>query len=107
MVVKKVFGIVAFIVQNIEYRSCDIMLWLYRTMVKPLLEYCVQFWLPFNEKDAVKLERVQKTFTKMLLGLKGLSYRDRLNSLGFFSLVRQRLRVDLIEVYKILRGMDR
>eukprot|EP00061_Rhincodon_typus_P005580 g25269.t1 len=60
-----------------------------------------------NWKDVVKLEKVRKRFTRMLPGLEGLSYRERLNSLGLFSLDRRILRGDPIEVYKIMRGMDR
>eukprot|EP00061_Rhincodon_typus_P013426 g39796.t1 len=55
-------------------------------------------------KDVVKLEKVEKRFTRML---PGLSNRERLDKLGLFSLERQRLRDDLIEVYKIMRGMHR
>eukprot|EP00061_Rhincodon_typus_P016413 g44615.t1 len=36
----------------------------------------------------------------------GLSYTDRVDRLGLFSLECRRLRGDLIEVYKIMRGMD-
>eukprot|EP00061_Rhincodon_typus_P005649 g25423.t1 len=91
----------------VEYMGWDVMLQLYRTFVRPLLEYCIQFWSPCYRKDVIKLERVQKRFTSMLLGLEGLSYRERLNRLGLFSLEHWRLRGNRIEVYKIMRGMDR
>ena len=39
--------------------------------------------------------------------MEGISYEERLEKLGLFSLERQRLRGDLIEVDKIMRGMDR
>ena len=45
-IVKEAFGMLSFIGQSIEYRSWEVMLWLYRTLVRPLLEYCVQFWSP-------------------------------------------------------------
>ena len=53
------------------------------------------------------MERVQKRFTRMLPGIEDISYEERLEKLGLFSLERRRLRGDLIEVYKIMRGMDR
>ena len=71
-----------FIGQNIEYRSWDVLFKLHNTLVKPHLEYCVQFWSPYYRKGIIKLERVQKTFTRMLPGLDGLSYKERLDGLG-------------------------
>ena len=50
---------------------------------------------------------MQKRFTKILPGLDGLSYKVRLDRLGFFSLECRRLRGDLVEVYKIMRGIDK
>ena len=43
----------------------------------------------------------------MLPGMEGISCEERLNKLGLFSLERRRLRGDLIEVYKIMRGIDK
>eukprot|EP00061_Rhincodon_typus_P004462 g22656.t1 len=79
--VKKAFGTLAFIAQTFEYRSWDIVLRLYRTLVSPLLEYCVQFWSICYRKDIIKLERDRKRFTRMLLGIKDLSYKGRLDRL--------------------------
>eukprot|EP00061_Rhincodon_typus_P011284 g36189.t1 len=106
-VVEKAFNTLAFIAQIFEYRSWAIMLRLYRTLMRHLLEYCVQFWSSCYRKDIIKLERVQKRFTRMLLGMESLGYKERLDSLGLFSLEHRRLRGDLIEVYKIMRGIDR
>eukprot|EP00061_Rhincodon_typus_P010782 g35323.t1 len=87
-----------FIAQTFEYRSWNIMLRLYRMLVWPLLEYCVQFWSPCYRKDIIKLEKVQVRFVKMLLGMEGLSYKERLDRLELFSLAHRKLRDDLAEM---------
>ncbi|XP_059510326.1 adenylate kinase 2, mitochondrial isoform X1 [Stegostoma tigrinum] len=106
-VVKKAYGVLAFINRGIEFKSREVMLQLYKTLVRPHLEYCVRFWSPYYRKDVEALERVQRRFTRMLPGLEGLSYEERLTELGLFSLERRRKRGDLIKVYKIMRGMGR
>ena len=72
-----------------------------------LIKYCIQFWSPINEKDADTLEGVQRRATKMIPGLKNLSYQERLKRLGMFSLNRRRLRGDMIEVFKMIHGIDK
>ena len=44
---------------------------------------------------------------KLIQGLKSDNYFDKLRELGLFSMVRKRLRGDLIECFKILKGIDR
>eukprot|EP00061_Rhincodon_typus_P011057 g35800.t1 len=90
--VKKEFSTLAFIAQTIENRSGDIMLRLYRTLVRPLLECCILIWSPCYGKDIVKLKRVQKRFIRMLLGREGLSYKEKLDRLGPFSIEHRTLR---------------
>ena len=70
-VMRKAYGMLAFIGRGIEYKSRSLMLQLYRTLVRPHLEYCVQFWSPYYRKDVESLERVQRRFTRMLPGMEG------------------------------------
>eukprot|EP00061_Rhincodon_typus_P012832 g38819.t1 len=97
----------AFIGRGIEYKGREVMLQLYKTLVRPHIEYWVQFWSSHYQKDMNALEKVQKRFTRMLPGMGEFSYEERLDRLGLFSLEGRRLRDNLIEVYKIVNDMDR
>jgi len=84
--VKATYRMLAFIGRGFEYKNWQVMLQLYRTLVRTHLEYCVQFWSPHYQKDVDTLERVQKRFTRMLPGLEGISYEERLDKLALLSL---------------------
>eukprot|EP00061_Rhincodon_typus_P005440 g24955.t1 len=89
--VKKASGMLAFFAQGNEYNGQNVMLQLHKTLVRPLFKYCVQFWLPHYRKVVEALERVQKRFTRMLHGLEGMNYKERLDTIDLFSLERRRL----------------
>ena len=98
--------ILGFISRSFEYKSKDIVLPLYKSLVRPHLEYAIQFWSLYYRKDIDMLERVQRRATKLIPNIRNLSYEDRLKRLGLYTLKTRRLRGDLIEVFKILNGFD-
>jgi len=68
-VVKKAYCMLAFIGKSIEFKNRQVMLQLERALVRPHMEYCVQFLSPNYKNDVDALERVQRRYTRMSPGL--------------------------------------
>ena len=86
------------------------MIRIYKTLIRPHLEYCVQLWSPALEHGnwslILRLESVQRRFTRMVSGVGLLPYSERLRVLGLTTLAERRLRGDLIEVFKAKSGIS-
>nr|VZI09207.1 unnamed protein product [Spirometra erinaceieuropaei] len=78
----------------------------FRTFVRPQLEFAIQAWKPWTSKDLSILEKVQRRATKLVSGQGSLPYETRLSNLGLFPLSYRQLRGDLIQTFRILRGQD-
>ena len=104
--VKKANRILGMINRTYDDKSRSTMLKLYKSIVRPHLEYAMQAWRPYKQKDVDNLEKVQRRATRMMEGMSMLSYEERLKRLNLLSLEMRRLRSDLIEVFKILNGLE-
>ena len=78
-------------------KGVDIILPLYKSLVCPRLEYCVQAWSSFLRNGLELLEKVQKRANRMIDGFADKDYNDRLKEFG----LTRRRRGDLIEAFKI------
>ena len=79
---------------------------LYPIFVRPYLEFASSVWNTLSKKDIKKIEGLQRRATGMVLELNGLEYEDRLAKLGYTDLEQRRKRGDLIQIFKIFRGLE-
>ena len=89
------------------YMDHDMFRNLYKTIVRPYLEYATTVCTPLFKKDMIAIENVQRLATKLVTSVKNLSYPERLRKLGLPSLEYRRERADLVEVYKIMHNIDK
>ena len=92
--------------RNITYKEKSLIVPLYKAIVRPHLEYCIQAWSPYLRKDIDMLEKIQRRATKLIPGLRNLRYEERLKECGLTTPETRRLRGDQIEVFKILNGYE-
>ena len=57
---------------------------LYKSLVRPSVEYGVTVWFPYKVKDIEDIEKVQKRATKQVKQIRKLSYCERLKKLNFY-----------------------
>ena len=68
--------IIGLIRRNITYKEKRLIIPLYKAIVRPHLEYCIQAWRPYRKTDIDTLERIEAT--KMIPELRDLSYEERM-----------------------------
>lgn len=88
------------------FSSRDRWLWtcLYKMHIRPHLEFAIQTWSPYLKGDVKILEQVQHRVTKHMAGMRGLTYEQRLEELGWTTLEERRVRGDLIFTYQSRKG---
>ena len=100
---------IGWVCRNVISREAAVMLNIYRALVRPHLEYCVQLWSPIprhgNWSVIMDIESVRRMFTRMIDGVGLMPYCDRLEKLKLTTLIERRARGDLIEVFKIFKGI--
>ena len=93
-------------ISTFHFRDRNIFVKLYKTYVRPHLEFSVPAWSPWTLGDKEALEKIQRRALRMVSGVHGLKYEDRLVELDMLSLEGRRKLYDLVQTFKIIRGVD-
>jgi len=86
--VNRMLGLVKW---TIEYKILDFMIVrLYKSLVRPHLQYFSPVWSPHYRKDKIFLEKVQHCHTRIFDDFKELEYNERLRKLKLWTLEDRR-----------------
>ena len=75
---------------------------LFKSLIRPHLEYASPIWCPITKGEIKRIEGVQRRASKLVPELKNLPYNDRLQQLQLPTLQYRRLRQDLILLYNFI-----
>ena len=81
--------VLGFIARYFRYKNKELILPLYKTLVRRHLEHAVQFWFPHLRRDIDKMETLQRRATKMIPEIRNHSYHQRIQDLDLISLVQK------------------
>ena len=99
---KKATSTAHYILKSFSFLNPYLFTKLFKTFIRPHLEYCIQVWRPHCKKSIELLEKTQRKITKWCPGLRNIPYATRLQVLKLSTLEARFNRGDLIETYKLL-----
>ena len=105
-VIKKANQLTGLVKRSFVHLDKTLLLNLYKTVIRPHLEYANVIWHPMFKDGLKALEKVQRRVTKLIPELKLMSYRDRLVELKLPSIKFRQIRGDLIQTFKIVHHID-
>ena len=107
--VNKANRVLGFLKRTVGPKNHQLFSKLYKTLVRPILEYCSPVWSPYLKKDIKALEKVQRRASRCALRNKGghdISYEERLKILQWPTLEKRRDYLSLVECYKTIHSLN-
>ena len=101
IIVNKAKRMSGWIFSSFYSRDKNVMLILFKSLVRSGLEYGCEIWFPYLKKDILGLEQVQRSFTNRISGLQNINYWMRLKVLKIHSLQRRREKIIILHVWKV------
>ena len=101
LTVNRANRLVGLIKRAFSYLDEETLLVLFKTLIRPILDYGNTIWFPTLKKDVRAIENVQRRLTRLLPELSHLSYEERLKTLSLTTLHYRRYRMDMIQFSKL------
>ena len=89
--VKKANRVIGIIKRNFMNFDRSVILKLYKSLVRPHLDYAIPVWRPYLKKDITLLENVQRRMTKLVPKLRNKTYEERLKELKLMTLEQRHI----------------
>lgn len=109
-IINKTYKMLGFISRlTKDFKKSDCLQMLYNTLVRSNLEYCTTVWSPNHELHILKLERIQKSYTRLLffrLSKPNQTYDVRLKHLKMLSLGWRRLCFDMDLIHEVYHNVE-
>ena len=80
---------------------------IYKSYIRPQIEFANAAWSPYRLKDINTFEKVQRRATRIVRNVCNLPYNERCKHLGLTSLTERRVRGDMIQQYKIFHEREK
>ena len=103
--INKANQIMNLIRRTFTYVDKDNFIILYKSLVRPHIEYGNVVWYPFLKADINAIENMQRRATRYVPEVSTLEYGARLVKLDLPTLAYRRFRGSMIETYKILNNL--
>ena len=103
--ISKANSIIFLIKHTFKHLNAEMFKLLFKSLVRPHLEYASPVWCPHFKMDIDNLEKVQRRATKLIPSIADLTYTERLRALNLPTLQYRRLRQDLLFIYKYSQNL--
>ena len=80
---------------------------MFKTYIRPKIEYNAPIWSPYLKKDVIQLEKIQRHFTKKAFercNLPNVDYNERLRMLNLLSLENRRIYLDQVFLFNLIHN---
>jgi len=76
--------------RNFSDRSKETIMPLYKSLVRPHLEYCASIWSSYYRKDIELVEGVQRRATKLIDDVRNLHYKECIKKSNLMTLEKKK-----------------